>query len=126
MFRTGDFKASKRLYAVDLASLRDHSSGFGGQYRVSAVWFRRKAGVTAACAGDLWDGQDARPVDALDFLAKFTDGRYGGDCKARWDGSNLWCLEDEGQRAAYLAVLRPMLEAYPKIPDGYSGWWHFG
>jgi hypothetical protein len=30
---------------------------------------------------------------------------------------------DETER--YAALLRPMLSAYPQIPDGYDGWWTF-
>jgi hypothetical protein len=127
VFRTDEFKISRPMYAVDLSSFVKDDPGPSGNARceVRAVWFRRRKRVTAACAGRL-RGYAPAPVDALDFLAKFTDGRYGGDCAARWDGTTLWCLDDEETRAAHLDLLQPMLALYPRTPAGYSGWWHFG
>lgn len=123
VFRTAEFKISRPMYAVDLAAF---SVGDWGV--LPAVWFRRKNRVTAACAGFLKAPAHrvSGPVDALDFLAKYTDGRYGGDCVARWDGSTLWSLEPEESRARYKSLLTPMLAACPAIPRGYDGWWWFG
>jgi hypothetical protein len=116
------FAVSRPLYAVDLESYR--LSEQGGSY-INAVWFRRRKGVTAACAGQLWNYIRPRPQTAAEFLAEHTDNRYGGDCMARWDGSNCWSTVDEAQRAEFLRVLKPMLEAYPAVPEGFDGWWGF-
>jgi hypothetical protein len=97
-------------------------------YRVSAhaVWFRRRNGLTVACAGSLWDYQNERPADWEAFARAHTDGRYGGNCVARWDGSNLWAPQMPFERAQeYLAVLRPMLDGFPAAPEPYQGWWTF-
>jgi hypothetical protein len=138
MFKTDKFRISKPMYAVDLEAFARGESGDNGawewhQFSVPAVWFRRKRAQyngpirTAACAGNLRSSvTGARPVDALDFLARFTDGRYGGDCIARWDGDTLWSLEPEDSRARYKNILVPMLAAYPAIPEGFDGWWWFG
>jgi hypothetical protein len=130
MFRTAEFKISRPMYAVrlDTFSVGGPQAPFPNWGVVAAVWFRRRSRVTAACGGFLKDStaEAGAPVDARDFLSRYTDGRYGGDCVARWDGSTLWSLESERSRAEYLAVLRPMLEAYPAIPPGFDGWWHFG
>jgi hypothetical protein len=132
VIRETRFAISHRPYAVDLTSLRgtrtDTPNGRNPYYfdgRVNAVWFRRKQGVTAACVGTLWDLQHPEPVDALQFLAQHEDGRYGGDCHGRWDGERYWGAQEPEVMEQHLAVLRPMLAAYPALPDGYDGWWTF-
>jgi hypothetical protein len=136
VFKTTDFKISKPMFAVNLAawSAGDRAGTVGsGTDSVAAVWFQRKRTAyngplrTAAHGGYLnfWL-RGAAPVDAIDALSKAGQHQYTAHCQARWDGSNLWCLEDEETRAEYKTLLVPMLEAYPAIPDGYSGWWHFG
>lgn len=123
MIHEDRFVLSRRPYAVKLDSLRSDEHHFA---RMDAVWFRRRNGVTYACAGTLWDLQRPVPRDAADFLARHDDGRYGGEAEARWDGKTLWAPEkSEDQRADYLAVLRPMLDNYPACPDGFDGWWRF-
>ena len=123
MIREDQFVLSRRPYAVRLDSLRTDAHSVA---RLDAVWFRRRNGVTYACAGTLWDLQRPAPREAAEFLIRHDDGRYGGTPQARWDGHTLWAPEkSEEQRAAYLAVLRPMLDRYPACPRGWSGWWRF-
>ena len=130
MNRTDRFLISQKPYAVDLNTLRtarkerqDGSAFYFG--RIDAVWFRRKQGVTVACVGTLWDFQDAQPASAREFLERHTDGRYGGDCDGRWDGERYWGAQHPETIEQHLALLRPMLSAYPALPDGYDGWWTF-
>jgi hypothetical protein len=98
---------------------------------VSAVWFRRRREAyngplrTVACAGELRGCQVPDSSTVESFLATFTDGRYGGNCMARWGGTNLWSLADESARARYKGILVPMLAGYPEVPPGYDGWWVF-
>ena len=139
MKRESEFVQSHQPYAADLSSLKvtervDRTGSGAGYFRaeVTVAWFRRKRPVggamilTQACIGRLWDFQDAEPADAKAFLTTHTDGRYGGDCQARWDGMSLWApARTEPERADYLAVLKPMLAAYPALPDGFDGWWTF-
>ncbi len=131
MIRTDRFLISKRLYAVDLSSLtaERYTRQDGTPYycgRIGAVWFRRKQGVTAACIGSLWDFQDGEPTsDPAVFLAAHDDGRHGGDCYGRWDGESYWGTGTLADQEQHLAILRPMLTAYPAIPPGYDGWWRF-
>jgi hypothetical protein len=126
MIKVSRFRVSDKPYAVDLGSYRpdDHGS-------VDAVWFRRRREAyngplrTVACAGMLRGClvPDLSTVDS--FLATFTDGRYGGDCVARWDGANLWSLADEADRERYKEILVPMLANYPAVPPTFDGWWVF-
>lgn len=130
MIREDRFLISQRPYAVDLASLRGgmRPRQNGGEFydgRINAVWYRRRRGATVACIGTLWDLQDQRPVDAVDFLRAHGDGRYGGNCDGRWDGSSYWGNSTLTDQARHLAILQPMLANYPEIPDGYDGWWRF-
>lgn len=138
MIREDDFKISRRPFAVKLDSLRTHfhevqrvlplpgaRPGFW-DCRIDAVWFRRRRGETVAVSGMLWDFQDTEPADAVDFLRKHTDGRYGGSAEARWDGTSYWSNQLTLDSDKYcLAILRPMLVNYPAIPPGYDGWWRF-
>jgi hypothetical protein len=131
VIRTDRFLISRRPYAVDLGSLttqayarQDGTPYYAG--RINAVWFRRKQGITAAYIGTLWDFQDGEPTaDAAQFLALHEDGRHGGDCDGRWDGSSYWGNVPLTVQEQHLAVLRPMLATYPNLPDGYDGWWQF-
>jgi hypothetical protein len=130
MIREDRFLISRKPYAVDLSSLhtqarprQDGSSFYTG--RVDAVWFRRRSGVTVACIGTLWDHQDAEPADAVAFLTAHDDGRYGGDCDGRWNGTGYWGNVTLTVQEQHLAVLQPMLANYPAIPAGYNGWWQF-
>lgn len=136
MIREEKFTQSRQPYAVDLSSLH---AGEPGQtdhvwVRVRAVWFRRRRSgwggsgdmATVACLGELRELVLPPVGDAVTFLTGFTDGRYGGDCRARWDGEELWSVPaSEQTRQGWLAVLRPMLENHPAVPPGYDGWWTF-
>ena len=134
MKREEKFVQSHQPYAVDLGSyhvgaLSEHGSAW---CRVNAVWFRRRRSgyngplQTVACAGDVHTLLRPPSGTAEAFLLAHTDGRYGGDCQARWDGTELWAPGmSEPTRVEHLAVLRPMLEAYPELPEGFDGWWTF-
>lgn len=136
MYRTADFKVSQRMFAVNLDawSVGDRNkAGTTHTCVIAAVWFRRRRAQyngpmrTIASAGYLkrWV-EGTAPADGQDMLSRTAVYDYTADCVARWDGSNLWCLEDEETRAGYLKILAPMLEAYPEIPEGWSGWWWNG
>lgn len=134
MIREDRFVMSHRPYAVDLASLRvvEHPADptrnrtvTTYSYTVRAVWFRRKNRVTVACIGTLWDISQERVDDAVAFLDQHDDGRYGGTCAGRWDGAGYWGEQDLDEMAAHLDVLRPMLDGFPAIPDGFDGWYTF-
>jgi hypothetical protein len=135
MFKTDAFKISKPMFAVnpDAYSIGDRNDPSSHACSVAAVWFQRKRHQyngplrTAACGGYLnfWL-RGAGPVDAQDALSRCTRHEYTAHCLARWDGSNLWSLEDEDTRAVSKALLVPMLEAYPAIPSLHDGWWHSG
>ncbi|MYZ39902.1 MULTISPECIES: hypothetical protein [unclassified Streptomyces] len=130
MIREERLVISRKPHAVDLGSLRveernraDGTHYYGG--RINALWFRRRAGLTVACIGTLWDFQHERPVGAAEFLAAHNDGRYGPDCEGRWDGTSYWGNVTLAVQKQHLAVLQPMLENYPNLPAGYDGWWTF-
>lgn len=135
MIREATFVQSHRPYAVDLASFQivgslDYQTGTWHRCRVEAVWFRRRQGVTVACVGELHTIQQPQPAGAAEFLTRYDDGRHGGDCKGRWDGTGYWGAQEPDVIARYLELLRPMLENHvredrPQVPDGYDGWWRF-
>jgi hypothetical protein len=134
MIRADRFLISRKAFAIDLATVtgEQHERGdriaFSG--RANALWFRRQNGVTRACIGSLGLWSHYLP-DRLNLddphavLSADLDGRYGGDCHGRWDGTGYWGAEDLDVQAQHLAILRPMLAAYPTIPAGYDGWWRF-
>ncbi|MFE9491485.1 hypothetical protein ACFYNF_34450 [Streptomyces sp. NPDC006641] len=134
MIREDRFLISRKPYAIALGTVtgKQHPRGdrhaFSGQ--ATAVWYRRKAGVTRACVGtlDLWSHYLTRPLnldDPHDILTAGLDGRYGGDCHGRWDGERYWGAQEPQTMETHLAVLRPMLADYPIIPAGFDGWWTY-
>lgn len=123
MIRNERFIHSRHGYAVDLSSFREGKLGgrTGNRYvLLDAVWYRGTVGFPKACMGTIWDY--GKFEDARDLLANW-DGRYGGNCQARWDGAKLWGPQAPAAIEEALSLLRPMLAAYPAIPDGYDGWW---
>lgn len=130
VIRESKFLISKRPYAVDLTGMVVKTRTLRGrpyhQVTIPAVWFRRRRGVTVACIGEFWDGfVDPKPVDVPATLTRMADGRYGGNCYGRWDGQGYWGVEPPAEVAEHLDVLRPMLENYPAVPEGYDGWWRY-
>jgi hypothetical protein len=134
MIRDTRFLISRKAFAIDLATVagEQHERGdriaFSGN--ANALWFRRQNGVTRACIGSLglWSHYLPERLDLADpnaVLSADLDGRYGGDCHGRWDGTSHWGNVTLEQQAQHLAILRPMLANNPEIPDGYDGWWRF-
>jgi hypothetical protein len=134
MIRGDRFLISRKAFAIDLTTLSgdQHERGdriaFSGE--VNAVWFRRQNGTTRACIGTLglWSHYLLARLDLDDpraILSADLDGRYGGDCHGRWDGENYWGAPKPDVIEEHLALLRPMLDNYPAVPDGYDGWWRF-
>lgn len=134
MIREDKFLISRKPFAIDLATVtlgateRDGVFWLRGSCR--AVWYRRKNGVTRACLGSLslwaqWlhEAPDLSSPEAM--LRNNLDGRHGGNTEARWDGTGYWGSEEPAVQEQHLAVLRPMLDNYPSLPEGYDGWWTF-
>ena len=134
MIREDRFLISRKPFAVDLDSLTG-SQGERGDLiwfsgAIDALWFRRQNGVTRACLGSLKLFSHYLPerldiLDPHDVLSADLDGRYGGDCHGRWDGTGYWGAEDLDTQAQHLAILRPMLANYPALPPSHDGWWTF-
>lgn len=122
MIREDRFLISRKPYAIDLTSLR--TDDYGWAY-IDAVWFRGTKNNPVACIGELRNLQRPAPADAHEFLERHTDGRYGGDCRGRWDGTSYWGNVTLAEQNRHLAILRPMLANYPEAPAGYSAWWTF-
>lgn len=129
MIREEKFLISRKPYAVDLTSLcRTHreTGNTWAWYTVDAVWFRGRKTDPVACIGTLRTIiDDPEPATAREFLQRYTDGRYGGDCDGRWDGTGYWGNVPLDVQERHLAILRPMLANYPAVSDGYDGWWTF-
>ncbi|MEE4598256.1 hypothetical protein V2J94_41545 [Streptomyces sp. DSM 41524] len=141
MIREDRFLISRKPFAVDLTSLisgeqtvRDEGTDherylYSG--RINAVWFRRKQGTTYACLGSLglWSHNLRYRIenteDPMQVLSADLDSRYGGDCYGRWDGERYWGAQKPEVIEQHLTLLRPMLDAYPDVPEGYDGWWRF-
>src|ERR1044072_8318603 len=93
------FLISRKQFALDLSTATAPQTPRGGQWSfrgsANAVWYRRKDGVPRACLGTmmLFSHHLTEPIDVTDphtLLSAALDGRYGGDCHARWDGENYW------------------------------------
>jgi len=134
VIRKERFLISDKPFAIDLTTVTAQQDNRGGRLTISgnadALWFRRQDGVTRACIGTLglWSHHLPSLVDLTDsraILSADLDGRYGGDCMGRWDGERYWGAQEPEVMEQHLAVLRPMLAAYPALPDGYDGWWTF-
>ncbi|MFF4552751.1 hypothetical protein [Streptomyces sp. NPDC001422] len=134
MKREARFLISRKPFAIDLNTLTATQSGSTGRFildgHANALWFRRRKGVTVACIGTLhlWAHYLTERVDLDDphaILSADLDGRYGGDCQGRWDGTGYWGAENPDVQEQHLAILRLMLAKYPALPPGYDGWWTY-
>lgn len=135
MIRHETFVMARKPFAIDLDSVRiDSHKEIDGRFFVSgscdAVWFRRKDRVTRVCWGplQLWGHYMPEPVDMTSpktILSSGFDGRYGGQCSARWDGRNYWGAQEPDLIQIGLNSLKPMLDNFPRVPDGMDGWWSF-
>jgi len=134
MIREDRFLISRKPYAIDLSTVTLKATERDGIYWLSgtcrAVWYRRKAGVTRACMGELrlwaqWlrEKPDLSSPEAM--LSNDLDSGAGGDPDGRWDGERYWGSQKPFEQSLHLTVLEPMLASYPAIPDGYDGWWTF-
>jgi len=131
MIRRARLTHSGHPYAVEPETLRVDDRGprsFDGQtiygISVQAFWFKGRAGTPTANVGDLWGNQVGGPVPTLEGFLAAMDTRYGGACRARWDGTSLWGPSQPAKIEEALAFLCPALDAYPAIPAGYEGWWY--
>lgn len=127
MIRDEDFRLSRNPFALDLGSFTvsgedDHPSAW---CQVSAVWFRSRKGIVRACTGTIRGLLRPPPADVSDFLERYIHDPWGGSCAGRWDGVRYWGAQEPAVIEGHLAVLRPMLDGYPAVPDGYDGWWRF-
>jgi hypothetical protein len=135
--RLDKFQISKAPYAVALDTFKvteQYSTYSGGRvsetphYNIGAeaVWFRRKDGALTAHYGSLWDTSREPPADVTSWLENMWDGRYGGNCRSRWDGECLWAPETTwAAMVEDQAFLDAMLKGFPEAPAGYDGWWTF-
>jgi hypothetical protein len=111
------YAPSRTPYALDLSSFAVDKRGWAS---VVAVWVTRKQGRTRVSSGQLRGFRDSTLTG---FMVNF-DGRYGGDCKARWDGESLWAPDlSPAEHAAEAARLDVILRGLPEVPDGYDGWY---
>lgn len=103
MIHEDKFLISRKPFALDLNSVtgEQHERGdliaFSGS--ANAVWYRRQGGVTRACIGSLGLWSHYLPhrlnlEDPHDVLSANLDGRYGGKCHGRWDGTGYWGAEE--------------------------------
>ncbi|MCX4826664.1 hypothetical protein OG883_44290 [Streptomyces sp. NBC_01142] len=137
MIREARFLISRKPFAIDLSTVTAEQVKHGDSdpyYNLSgqadALWIRRQKGVDRACIGtlSLFRHYLSEPVNLDDPHAILTadlDGRYGGECHGRWDGSRYWGAQEPALMEQHLAVLRPMLENHQNPPSGYDGWWTF-
>lgn len=123
----------KQLYAVERDSFRTiiiPPSSSVIKCVCGAIWFKRRDGIISVSMGTLRNYYNTdlfeEPSGLFEFLRSYEDGRFGGDCVARFDGKNLWSdsknVEVNKQR---LKVLNSILGKFPNLPKNYDGWWRF-
>jgi hypothetical protein len=125
MMKSDVFQISRKPYAADLTSLRViESFPTGAVWAViDAVWFRGTKKKPYACVCELKTVMNPPPKTAKDFLTQYADNRYGGECLGRWNGTGYYGSQVPGVMEGHLALLKPMLENFPAVPEGYDGWW---
>lgn len=128
MIKVAKFRFSYRPYAIDLSSFEVAWEGErSSRVTFDAVWFRGPKTAPKACIGQLREYVSlAADHDPERVLLNMNDGRYGGECLGRWNGTGYWGADgDLDVQARHLEILRPMLENFPAIPRGFDGWWTF-
>lgn len=132
MIREEKFVLSRKQFALRLDSMRlgpvekRHDGSPTAWCTIQAVWYRSKGGVLRACIGNIHDIVTP-PITCEEFLAGFLHDPWGGDCEGRWDGSSYYSHSGSKPevQARHMAILGPMLDSVPLIPEGYDGWWRF-
>ncbi len=129
--------SSNHFYAIDFDQVETSTRYFQENsrvctsYELPAVWFKEKKGdlfvAYGSLSGSIWSKEgDAAPTKEdirNDFIEKF-DGRYGGKAEAKWDGTYFWSPETPWDETVQLQkLLHSYYEQFPKIPDGFDGWW---
>ncbi|GAA3709196.1 MULTISPECIES: hypothetical protein [Streptomyces] len=137
MIRETRFLISRKPFAIDLSTVtaRQVKHGDSNPYyhlhgQANALWIRRQKGVDRACIGtlSLFRQYMREPVDLDDPRAILTadlDGRHGGECLGRWDGTRYWGAQEPALMEQHLEILRPLLANHENPPAGYDGWWTF-
>ena len=117
---------SKRLVAISLAT---HSPAAvnRGVTAVSAMWWRKTAGVPSLHLGSL-SQRTVEPVTDVTQFAAIYDG-VSPTCTASWDGTRYWTWGDPSNLGAtppkHVTDLYSQLKDIkdPPVLDGYDAWW---
>lgn len=127
MIRESELDLTRYPYTIELGSFRPDAlmnrEAPPVWFRVIAVCFRRRDDATVATFGILYTKMEPPPADVHEFLRRYTyDGR-GGEPFGHWDGDRCWGPRTVAAHVEreHMAVLRPMLDAYPAVPDGFDG-----
>lgn len=121
---------STRVYAINIKAMQTgevHSTDDGRLicwYKIPAVWYKRKDGVTYACYGEIHaiseKGKSFKQLLADDSLRYITPIVY---LVGRYDGKTFWGETDLDKQRRIIKLLKPMLKEIPSVPLGYSGWY---
>tara|TARA_R110001606_G_scaffold297277_1_gene445035 strand:- start:9333 stop:9728 length:396 start_codon:yes stop_codon:yes gene_type:complete len=100
--------------------------GYGGR-TLEALWAGRKRGGTIVTLGTYhMTAMDRIERSYEDWLA-VADTRYGGLWQHIWDGEKLLSNPDNTPSLAEADALSERLDAvlqgFPRVPDGWDGWY---
>lgn len=130
-----EFRISQRLYALNPASFvvtADPSQVQQGtqftlySMKAQAIWFKKSKGKVAVHIGRVWDYRAQDHVPTFDeFITQYSTSCYGGSVLALWDGSRFWSndVRERAEQDALIERLNAFLSDYPRLPQGWLGWY---
>lgn len=113
------FSMTEYNYALNFDSFRYRDNS---NYAViDAIWFSTKKGLLTVHKGTL-NHLDRNLHSVDDFILNF-NGRYAGSTYFKWNGTDIWSSDSNYQKmVAAHDELDPILQNFPAIPEGYTGW----
>lgn len=116
------FSMTEYNYALNLNSFRFVKRMYHDYGVVDAIWFSKRKGLLTVHKGTLFHYDSE--IQTVDDYIRCYNGRNTGYTDFKWDGTDIWSSSSNFLKMVEAhAELDPILRSFPKIPEGYTGWY---